>query len=659
MGKKPKIKILVGYHKPAYLLKNDIFEPIHLGRALTMSASKDGVLKEQDYRWMLDNMIGDDTGDNISKENRKFCELTAFYWAWKNYSELGNPDYIGFMHYRRHLSFNRNKHFTANKYGFVEETVVDDGYLQKYRLNDDAIVETVQGRDLIVAARTDLLRLGTLTPYNHYENSQKKLHIKDYEAVLAILNKKYPEYTEAAVRYNNADYAYFTNVFIMKKDIFCNYCRWLFDILEEAERQIDLSNYNVEETRALAYIAEWLFGIYITRLREQGADVLELQEILVTDTSVLPEILPAFADNSISVCFSTDANYILYTGVAIQSLIANADDKYNYDIIVLAGDISAEDENKVVRLADKYKNINIRFVDVNAYIDKALSKNFFLTSHFSPAVYYRIFIARILTAFDRVLYLDSDLVLKADAALLWQTDIKDKALGAVPDTEVIRMYFSDPFITDYVNRTLGLKNPYGYFNSGVLIMSLDKIRSVGIEKKFAEVMNRVKSPYMVDQDILNVIFQDDVYFLPGYWNYEYHLPIWNPGYRNELPLKILEDYLFSKENAKIVHFAGSKKPWNYPRYEMSDCFWNYARQTPFYEEILFSNFIPSVPEVKESVSYANDYLPRKLHYAKIKLLSKITLGKKRKFYRLKRKELKKELKCIKREYRAQVRQKAV
>ncbi|EOH9119425.1 DUF4422 domain-containing protein, partial [Campylobacter jejuni] len=107
-AKTPKVKILVGYHKPAVLLKDDILTPIHLGRALATQASKDGEMSKEDFEWMCENMIGDDTGDNISHLNRYFCELTGIYWAWKNYDKLGNPDYIGFMHYRRHFIFDEN-----------------------------------------------------------------------------------------------------------------------------------------------------------------------------------------------------------------------------------------------------------------------------------------------------------------------------------------------------------------------------------------------------------------------------------------------------------------------------------------------------------------------------------------------------------------------
>ena len=89
-------------------------------------------------------------------------------------------------------------------------------------------------------------------------------------------------------------------------------------------------------------------------------------------------------------------------------------------------------------------------------------------------------------------------------------------------------------------------------------MSLEKIRTYDLEERFIAVMSRIKSPYMVDQDILNVIFEGDVHFLDGAWNYEYHLPIWSPDYADQLPFETLAVYQKSRENAKIVHFAGSK-----------------------------------------------------------------------------------------------------
>ena len=67
-----KVTILVACHKPDNAFKNDVYTPIHVGRAISK------------WREEMADMIGDDTGDNISSKNPFYCELTAQYWAWKN-----------------------------------------------------------------------------------------------------------------------------------------------------------------------------------------------------------------------------------------------------------------------------------------------------------------------------------------------------------------------------------------------------------------------------------------------------------------------------------------------------------------------------------------------------------------------------------------------
>ena len=88
------VKIFISYKDRHKILKSDILTPIQTGRAIADE--------------IFDDMIGDDTGDNISAENDIYAELTAQYWVWKNYDKIGNPDYVGFMHYRRHFIFNEN-----------------------------------------------------------------------------------------------------------------------------------------------------------------------------------------------------------------------------------------------------------------------------------------------------------------------------------------------------------------------------------------------------------------------------------------------------------------------------------------------------------------------------------------------------------------------
>lgn len=134
------IKILVCYHKKDRLFKNEILVPIHCGRALACEASKDGKISKKDYQWMIDNMIGDDTGENISKLNRDVNEMSAIYWAWKNYDKLGNPDYIGLCHYRRIFDFS----------DVIKTPIID--FLDNMGLNKKLINQILNKYDFIYRA---------------------------------------------------------------------------------------------------------------------------------------------------------------------------------------------------------------------------------------------------------------------------------------------------------------------------------------------------------------------------------------------------------------------------------------------------------------------------------------------------------------------------
>ena len=120
------IKIFITFHKPFQLpTKGDILIPIHVGRDVEDVASFDGHLSQDDISWLHDNMIGDNLGENISKKNRMFDVLTAYYYVWKNYSKFGSPDYIGFMAHRKILITNPNEYRNFNRsapnYGYTKK----------------------------------------------------------------------------------------------------------------------------------------------------------------------------------------------------------------------------------------------------------------------------------------------------------------------------------------------------------------------------------------------------------------------------------------------------------------------------------------------------------------------------------------------------------
>ena len=126
------IKILIACHKDTALLDSKILIPIQVGAA--GSARR------------FEQMLSDDTGDQISAKNPMYCELTAQYWAWKNLE----ADYYGFFHYRRYLSFSEQK-YREDRWGNVREDTFSDAIKEKYGLSDKQIEKVVTSYDLLIS----------------------------------------------------------------------------------------------------------------------------------------------------------------------------------------------------------------------------------------------------------------------------------------------------------------------------------------------------------------------------------------------------------------------------------------------------------------------------------------------------------------------------
>lgn len=567
----PTIKIFVTYKDRHTLLKSDVFVPIQTGRAIANE--------------VFEEMIGDDTGDNISHLNPYFCELTAMYWAWKNYDKIGNPDYVGFMHYRRHLSFDVSRHYVENIYGLVSEQYLDENYIKKFCLDKDSITQVCAKSDIITVQKFDVRQLNVDNMYNHYKKSSPYLHIEDYDTMLNVLGAKYPDYVRDAKDYNKQNYGYFTNIFIMKKDIFFQFCEWYFDVLLSTFTNIKNNSYSIQEMRQIGYCSEWLFGIYLTHIKRVSKySILELQRTFIDKPNYSSIVSPKF-DNKQAICLASDENYALYAATTIQSIIANANTNTHYEIVILSSNISPETKVKIQNLSHE-DNIQISFFDIDAYMAKYHKSIFKEFAHFSSAIYYRLFIPEIFKDYAKVCYLDCDLVLTEDISKLLDVDLNDKAVAAVADTEMIRIRKTDSKWDEYLLKSLKLKTNHEYFNSGVMLFNISQCRKRNMTQETIKLLQTIPDLRLPDQDVLNVWAETDVLLLNLKWNYEWHLPLYDSDYLNHLPAELAEKYLKAKYRAAIIHYAGGKKPWIYPQLPLAEYWWKYARKTPFYEEIL-------------------------------------------------------------------------
>lgn len=249
-----KIKILVCYHKKDTLFKNEVLTPIHCGRALALERAKTDKNQQKNCEWLLKNTIGDDTGDNISLKNQTHCELTALYWAWKNYDALGNPEYIGLVHYRRLLDF-------LDKYPSKE-------FAQCINMKDwglENIRKVVDPIDVVLPKPFDFKKEGK-TICEQYADSH---NIEDLNTVISIMQEKYPDTNmEVIDEYLNDYKSAMCNMFVMKRELFFEYCSWLFNILESAENRIQISE-DTYQKRVFGFLAERMFNMFILQKQSE------------------------------------------------------------------------------------------------------------------------------------------------------------------------------------------------------------------------------------------------------------------------------------------------------------------------------------------------------------------------------------------------------
>ena len=360
-------------------------------------------------------------------------------------------------------------------------------------------------------------------------------------------------------------------------------------------------------------------------------------------------IKPAFANENIPVVFSSDNGYALYLGVCIRSLIANSSSNHNYDIVILDGGISDTVKQDILDM--QKQNVSIRFINIDPYLKDYDLSIFSLRIHFTLATYYRFFLPIIFQEYSKVLYIDCDTVILNDVAELYQIDIKDNYIGATRDIEIIRTGEHHPPSTDYYYKVLKMKDHKNYFQAGCMICNITKMLEINFTQKLIERLKEIKTPRFVDQCVLNSLCEGKVKFIPQNWNYTWHIAIMNKVYEPDIPEPYLRQFKSAQTNPYIIHFtAVGVKPWLNPALEKAHYFWFYARQTPFYEEILYRNLKVKAepPRIDLSpVRAALQLTADKIKYWRYKLLSRITFGKKRKKYKNKRKELKKRIKMAK------------
>ena len=543
------IKILVAYHKPDLLIKSENLVPIHVGRDIL--AEKTDQASVEKFKTLSSDMIGDNTGENISRKNGSYNEMTALYWAWKNYDQLGNPTHIGLMHYRRHFDINKmdqkSAYFECNNVVSVEDYITKElgltnENLEKILTQNDFIVSKPYYKESV---------------YAHYKESHR---IEELDLAIKIIKKYYPKYYKACKKYINGHNVYFCNMFVFPKDIFFKYCEFVFGVLQKYEEEVDIVGKRL-------FISERITGVFIQYLIDNGFKAALVPTMYLEENVIIP------------VAFSSDINFLEPTFVAITSLLKNAKPFTIYDIyLMVPNEIAAIVESQIRLFYDKFKNFKINVVDMgNEFADVKMS-----IKHITAQTYYRLHLPNILKQYNKCFYLDSDIIVNSDLTELFRNNIDEYYIAGV---RASGYYHPESWVKKHTAE-VGLPSINQYINAGVLLFNLARIREERIYEKMLSYVNKGFSSQ--DQDILNLVCYDNIKILP----LKYNLMTKYLSFENgEVKINKEDAAVYGENECRealkspvIIHYADKRKPWNDSTVIYFNEWETYSKLSPLYKE---------------------------------------------------------------------------
>jgi lipopolysaccharide biosynthesis glycosyltransferase len=247
---------------------------------------------------------------------------------------------------------------------------------------------------------------------------------------------------------------------------------------------------------------------------------------------------------------SVDEAYLRQLAVALTSISASSSDPHR--VHVLHDGVAPADRDRVQRsLSDR---VQVDWIDARAAVDGRQ-----LPAGDPRSMYFRLFLAELLPRqLDRVIYLDSDLVVRRSLRGLWEFGLGDAPIGAVRDAYM-------PWVVCNPNirwRELHVLPDAPFFNSGVMLIALEQWRTQQIGAQALALLS--KTSLTLDQCALNVVLKGNWSVLPPVWNVQsYHLTgDASLAFASEGPDRVDE----AIGDPAIVHFTGGSfnRPWQTP-----------------------------------------------------------------------------------------------
>lgn len=272
--------------------------------------------------------------------------------------------------------------------------------------------------------------------------------------------------------------------------------------------------------------------------------------------------------------YTFDSNYLQHAIASMTSICRTNDWDKDLTFYTLV-DSLVDGDIKILKSLEKKFSCRVVCIEINGFMSKYMPN--FDTKGWNEVIMARLLMNQFLPQdLDRIIYLDGDTIVRNSIEKLWNTDLHQYCLGAVVE----------PTVSTATKKRLNLVNK-PYFNSGVLLVDLNKWRSQNIEERLMTICSKMGDDLIAgDQDALNVIMDGEFCELSPTYNYVnsfYYYP-YDMLAKLEKPSVFVNKNEFSqiRLNPSIVHYLGEDRPWrrgNTHRYSAD--YWSNVHASPF------------------------------------------------------------------------------
>lgn len=279
-------------------------------------------------------------------------------------------------------------------------------------------------------------------------------------------------------------------------------------------------------------------------------------------------------DINIPIAMALDDNYVYPTVVAITSILENTKENTKiYIYLMHPGEFKEENKGKILKLKEKYKNLNLEFINMEDRFKNANNKGL------ATPTYYRLSLSSLLPNLNKIIWLDGDTLTLDDLSDFYNLDMDG-------------LYYRG--FLDHNKEELDILKDFGieddhYICAGVMLINLEKLRQDNMEQKFVEfIAQNNEKLKQHDQTVINVLCYNNIDILPAKFGIFNYFGDTNglKAYRESLIAKnkyTLEELVDALKKPTVVHCV--VKPWKDPNVAFGKVWWEYAKKTDLKFEI--------------------------------------------------------------------------